>query len=392
VNIDIETAGADAALARVGRALDAIAAGRPVIVVDDEHRENEGDLVFAAECATPELMAFTVRHTSGYVCVALPASECDRLDLPPMHSMNTDRMGTAYRVTVDLATGVGTGISARDRARTVAAHADRASDGSDFTRPGHVVPLLARAGGVLSRPGHTEAAVDLTRLAGMRPAGALCEIVSQDLPGEMARGPELQRFATEHGLVLISIADLIAYRRRHEPQLARVAVTALPTAHGGFRAIGYRGLLDGAEHIALLTGTVGKGERLPVYVHAECLTGDVLGSLSCGCRRRLENALSTIAAAGRGLVVYTRSVSRARGCGLFECRRGPTEQEPAEVAAQVLRDLGIRSVQLLDGAPGELAILHSYGYTPPNTRPHRESPPPEPFHSAMAQGAVWGGG
>jgi 3,4-dihydroxy 2-butanone 4-phosphate synthase / GTP cyclohydrolase II len=246
----------DSAGQRVRAALAAIADGRPVVVVDDVDRENEGDLIFAASLATPKLVAFTVRHTSGFVCVALPGEDCDRLALPPMHTEAGDRFHTAYRVTVDLR-GTGTGISAASRAATIAALASPRSKAADFLRPGHVVPLMAQPGGVLRRAGHTEAAVDLVRMAGLPPAGALCEIVSEDQPGEMARGAELERFAKEHDLVLLSIADLIQYRRRHEPQVRRVVTTSLPTSHGPFQAFGYAGVHDGAEHMALVGATPG---------------------------------------------------------------------------------------------------------------------------------------
>lgn len=331
---------------RVSRAVTAIAAGRAVVVVDDEDREDEGDLIFAAECATPELMAFTVRHTSGYVCVALPGEECERLALPPMHHRDGDRFGTAYRVTVDLA-GTGTGISASARARTVAALGSADTGPLDLVRPGHVVPLRAREGGVLTRPGHTEAAVDLARLAGLRPAGALCEIVSREHPGEMARGEELRRFAAEHGLEIVSIAELIAHRRRTEAQVERVAVTSLPTGRGGLRAIGYRGVRDGAEHLALVAGDLG-GSGLPLHVHSECLLGDVFGGLACSCGAHLDAALADVSAAGRGIVVYTRSVGVRRACGLFPQAVAQAGPGPAEVAAAVAVDLGLTSVRTDD--------------------------------------------
>ena len=300
---------------RVRDAIGAVAVGRPVVVVDDVDREDEGDLIFAAACATPELVAFTVRHTSGFLCVALPEDECDRLTLPPMYHRGGDRFGTAYRITVDLR-GTGTGISASARSRTIGALASPGSVADDFVRPGHVVPLLARSGGVLRRPGHTEAAVDLARLAGLPAAGALCEIVSQERPGEMARGVELERFAAEHDLALVSIADLITYRRRTEPQVRRAATTGLPTEHGRFEAIGYEGVLDGAEHLALVTGTIGDGGAVPVHVHTECLAGDVMRSTACHCRAALDGAMASFSTHGRGVVVYLRPTGRARICTL----------------------------------------------------------------------------
>lgn len=296
---------------RVHAALTAIAAGEPVVVVDDVDRENEGDLVFAAALASPQLMAFTVRHTSGFVCVALSGEACDRLGLSPMHHTNQDRHNTAYQVTVDLR-GTGTGISAAARARTVAALASPGSRPDHFTRPGHVVPLRAREGGVLTRPGHTEAAVDLARIAGLPPAGALCEIVSQDRPSEMARGVELERFAKEHDLVLLSVGDLARYRRLTEPRVRRVVETALPTGHGDLRAVGYLDLVDGGEHLAVVAGPL--DDDAAVHVHVECLVGDVLRSTGCSCRRQLDAALGDLSA-GDGTVIYLRPAGRLRTCG-----------------------------------------------------------------------------
>src|SRR5689334_7269413 len=241
----------------IERAVADIAAGRPVIVVDDEDRENEGDLIFAAEHATAELMAFMVRHTSGYVCVPMTEEEADRLELPPQYHTNQDRRGTAYAVSVDAREGVSTGISAADRARTVRLLADPATQPGDLCRPGHVVPLRAKAGGVLRRPGHTEAAIDLSVLAGLRPAGVLCEMVNDD--GTMQRRPDLEKFAIEHDLALITIADLVAYRRSLEQSVERVVETRLPTEHGDFTAVGYRAKVDGGEHVALVFGELGDG-------------------------------------------------------------------------------------------------------------------------------------
>ena len=303
--------------AGIERAIADMAAGKAVVVVDDEDRENEGDLIFAAEKATPELVAFMVRYTSGYICVPLLESDCDRLDLPPMYHTNQDRRGTAYTVTVDAREGVSTGISATDRAHTMRLLADpRRPRPADFTRPGHVVPLRAKEGGVLRRPGHTEAAVDLARLAGLRPAGVLCELVSQKDEGDMARREELEVFAADHDLPLITIADLIAYRRRTEKQVLRVAEARIPTAHGVFRAVGYDSLLDGIEHVALVYGEIGDGENILVRVHSECLTGDVFGSLRCDCGPQLDAAMALVAAEGRGVVLYVRG-HEGRGIGLL---------------------------------------------------------------------------
>jgi 3,4-dihydroxy 2-butanone 4-phosphate synthase/GTP cyclohydrolase II len=361
----------------VARAVADIAAGRPVIVVDDADRENEGDLIFAAEMATPELVAFMVRHTSGYICVPLPGAECDRLDLPPMYANNQDKRGTAYTVTVDAREGVSTGISAADRARTIRLLAGADSTPADFSRPGHVVPLRAKDGGVLRRPGHTEAAVDLARLAGLRPAGVLCEIVNDD--GSMARLPQLAVFAAEHDLTMVSIAELIAYRRRTEVQVLRVAETRLPTRHGMFRAVGYCAALDGAEHIALVAGDIGDGEDVLVRVHSECLTGDVFGSLRCDCGPQLDAALAAVAAEGRGVVLYMRG-HEGRGIGLLHKLQAyqlqdtgvdtvdanlelglPADARDYGTGAQILVDLGIRSMRLLSNNPAKRAGLEGYG-------------------------------
>ena len=291
--------------ATVEHAVAQVAAGRPVVVLDDADRENEGDLIVAAEKIEATTMAFLVRHTSGFVCAALPIQECERLALPPLHHDNADRFGTAYRVTVDAVTGVTTGISARDRAHTVRLLASASARPVDFSRPGHVVPLAARPGGVLERAGHTEAAVDLARVAGLRPVGVLCEIVSAREPGRMARSDELVQFAADHGLALITIADLAAHRRATESRLERVVGTRLPTSAGRFRVAGYRNALDGGEHIAVVAGRP-DGIDVPVHVHGECLLGDVFGSRRCGCARRLDAALCELERRGRGVVVYLR--------------------------------------------------------------------------------------
>jgi 3,4-dihydroxy 2-butanone 4-phosphate synthase / GTP cyclohydrolase II len=365
----------------IERAVADIASGRPVIVVDDEDRENEGDLIFAAEKATPELLAFMVRYTSGYICVPLTEADCDRLDLPPMFHTNQDVRGTAYTVTVDAKEGVTTGISAADRAHTIRKLAHAKSEAGDFTRPGHVVPLRAKEGGVLRRPGHTEAAIDLAVLAGLRPAGVLCEIVSQKDEGDMARRDELEVFAAEHDLAIISIADLIDYRRRNEVQVVRVAEARIPTAHGTFRAVGYDSKLDGIEHIALVYGDIADGENVLVRVHSECLTGDVFASLRCDCGPQLDAALAAVAAEGRGIVLYMRG-HEGRGIGLMHKLQAYQLQDdghdtvdanlalgvPADArdygqGAQILVNLGVKSMRLLTNNPAKRVGLDGYGLT-----------------------------
>jgi 3,4-dihydroxy 2-butanone 4-phosphate synthase/GTP cyclohydrolase II len=364
-------------LDRIDRAIADIAAGRPVVVVDDEDRENEGDLIFAAAKATPELMAFTIRHSSGVICVPMPAEMLDRLEIPLMTPHNRDRMRTQFTVSVAARDGVTTGISAADRAHTARVLADSATEPWEITRPGHVFPLRYSEGGVLTRRGHTEAAGDLARLAGLTPVGVLVEIVNDD--GTMRRAPQLRAFADEHGLAMISIDDLVRHRHRTEELVERVAQTWLPTRHGDFTAYGYRSRIDGSEHLALVYGDVGGPEPVLTRVHSECLTGDVFGSQRCDCGPQLDDALARIVAAGRGVVVYLRG-HEGRGIGLVAKLEAYALQDtgrdtvdanldlglPADArhygaASQVLRDLGVSSVRLLTNNPDKSAALADFG-------------------------------
>ncbi|MFG2605469.1 bifunctional 3,4-dihydroxy-2-butanone-4-phosphate synthase/GTP cyclohydrolase II [Streptomyces sp. NPDC048514] len=363
----------------VEQAIADIAAGRPIVVVDDEDRENEGDLVIAAEKATPEIIAFMMSECRGLICAPMEGEELDRLRLPQMVEDNTESMKTAFTVSVDAsaAHGVSTGISAADRATTLQLLASGTAEPVDFVRPGHVFPLRARPGGVLVRDGHTEAAVDLARLAGLRPAGAIVEIAGED--GRMLRLPELIPFARKHGLTIISIEDLIAYRRGSEPTVRREAETRLPTAQGTFTAYGYRSAADGVEHVALVHGDIGDGRDVLVRVHSECLTGDVFGSLRCDCGPQLNAALGRIQEEGRGVVVYLRG-HEGRGIGLLSKLRAYELQEqghdtldanielglPADArdygaGAQILADLGVRGVRLMTNNPDKTEALLRHG-------------------------------
>ncbi|HEY6311629.1 MAG TPA: bifunctional 3,4-dihydroxy-2-butanone-4-phosphate synthase/GTP cyclohydrolase II [Streptosporangiaceae bacterium] len=361
----------------VDRAIKDIAEGRPVVVVDDANRENEGDIILAAAKATPELLAFMIRYTSGVICVPLPGAELDRLHLPLMTSQNTERMRTAFTLSVDARDGVSTGISAADRATTIARLVDPDTTAQDLVRPGHVFPLRYAEGGVLRRPGHTEAAVDLARLARLPEAGVLAEVVNDD--GTMARLPELREFAATHDLALISIEQLIEYRRRTERQLTRQAQTRLPNAFGLWQAYGYRHEIDGTEYVALALGDVAGGTDVLTRLHSECLTGDVFGSLRCDCGAQLEAAMAAIAAEGRGVVLYLRG-HEGRGIGLLSKLQAyelqdagvdtvdantelglPADAREYSAGAQMLADLGVRSIRLLTNNPAKVTGLTACG-------------------------------
>lgn len=328
---------------RVRRAITAVAAGKPVVVTDGAGAD--GHLVFAADVATTSVLAFAIRHTSGYVRAALPADECVRLDLPPMVGGES-----SDRVSVDCR-GTGTGISARDRAATIVALASARSCASDFHRPGHVIPVRVDADGVLGRAGAAEAAVDLARLAGRRPAAALCEIVSRRNPVLMARGAELPEFAVQHGLAIVSIAELAAYRRRTEPQVARLAEASVPTWAGDSRVISFRGTRGHEQHVAVIIGAPSAGVPVPLHVHVECLTGDVFGSTACRCGAELKGAMTEMSARGSGVVLYLRPSGAPRACGL-PAMGSRSDDVTSRTAAWMLHDLGVYAIKLSDDVPG----------------------------------------
>jgi len=370
-----------------------IAAGKAVVVVDDVDRENEGDIIFAASKATPELLTFMIRYTSGVICAPMPGEMLDRLQLPLMTTQNAERMRTQYTISVDARDGVTTGISAADRARTIRTLADSATEPYEIVRPGHVFPLRYAPGGVLRRRGHTEAAVDLARLAGLTPAGVLSEIVNDD--GTMARLPELRAFADAHGLALISIEQLISYRRQHERVVRRVVETRVPNQFGDWRAIGYLNSVDGTEHLALVLGDLTVGADPLVRMHSECLTGDVFGSHRCDCGAQLDAAMAAIAAEGRGVVLYLRG-HEGRGIGLLSKLRAyqlqdggvdtvdantelglPVDAREYSTGAQMLADLGVHSFRLLTNNPAKVDGLAGFGIEvtgrvalPPAPTPH----------------------
>ena len=363
----------------VEEAIAAIARGEIVVVADDEDRENEGDLIMAADAATEASIAFFVRHTSGVICVSLTGERCSDLRLPLMVPpvANNEAQGTAFTVTVDLRDGTTTGISAADRTATIQALANDAVPAEAFNRPGHIFPLQARPGGVLKRAGHTEAALDLARLAGRAPAGVLCELVAED--GSMMRGPELREFADRHGLLFISIADLIRYRRRSEKLVERSGEARVPTEFGEFRCIAYDSVLDTQTHLAFVKGEIDHDEPVLVRVHSECLTGDVFASVKCDCGPQLREAMRRIDAAGRGVVVYLRG-HEGRGIGIAHKLRAyrlqdegrdtvdanvelglPVDSREYGIGAQILADLGVRRLRLLTNNPAKYGGLDGFG-------------------------------
>jgi 3,4-dihydroxy 2-butanone 4-phosphate synthase/GTP cyclohydrolase II len=378
---------------RIENAIAAVARGEMVIVVDDADRENEGDLIMAAEKMTAEAMAFMIRHTSGVICMPLEGHRLDMLQLPLMVANNTESQRTAFTVSVDARHGTSTGISAADRATTVHALINPRTKPEDLARPGHIFPLRYRDGGVLKRAGHTEASVDLARLADCMPAGVLAEIVNDD--GTMARLPQLEAFAAEHGLQLISIADLIRYRRHREKLVRRVSEARIPTRYGDFTAYVFQSLLDGAEHMAFVRGEVAGQPEVLVRVHSECLTGDVFGSLRCDCGRQLDLALERVADEGQGVVVYLRG-HEGRGIGLGHKLRAYTLQDqgrdtveanvelgfPADsreygIGSQILVDLGITTMRLMTNNPSKYGGLEGYGLEIVERVPLRAEPTDE---------------
>ncbi len=384
----------DGPLTDIGVALEAFARGEILVVVDDEDRENEGDLIMAAEHVTPEKIAFFLHHTSGFICAPITSERAAELDLRPMVEQNTESMRTAFLVSVDVRHDTTTGISAYDRAATVLAMVDPGTRPGDLARPGHILPLEAREGGVLKRAGHTEATVDLARLAGLYPAGILCEIVDEDKMG-MARQPELRRFAREHDLHMISIADLIRHRRQTEKLVRLVSEARIPTGWGDFTAHVYESVLDGEQHLAMVRGDITATENTLVRVHSECLTGDVFGSMRCDCGVQLDAAMKMIADAGAGVVIYLRG-HEGRGIGIGHKIRAyelqdeghdtveanelqglPIDSREYGIGAQILVDLGVTSMKVITNNPAKYGGLDGFGLDITERVPSITAPNPE---------------
>jgi 3,4-dihydroxy 2-butanone 4-phosphate synthase/GTP cyclohydrolase II len=388
--------------ATIEAALDDIRQGRMVVVCDDESRENEGDLTMAAQFVTPEAINFMAKEGRGLICLALTPERCDEMALDLMAAKNESAFETAFTVSIEARSGVSTGISAADRAHTIQVAIDPNSGRGDLVQPGHVFPLKAKSGGVLERVGQTEAAVDLARLAGLNPSGVICEIMNDD--GSMARVPDLVGYCERHGLKMVTVADLVAYRRRHDKLIERVVATQLPTAFGTFVAVGYRSLVDNKHHVALVKGDVDGEEDVLVRVHSECLTGDVFHSLRCDCGEQLESALAKIEQEGRGVLLYLSQ--EGRGIGLLNKLRAYKLQEegldtvdanlrlglPADlrdygIGAQILSDLGLTSIRILTNNPKKISGLSGYGLSVVDQIPieHLPNPHNEAYLRAKAE-------
>jgi len=380
--------------AKIEDAVAAIGRGEIVIVVDDEDRENEGDLIMAAECATPEKIAFFLHHTSGVICAPVTTERARELDLPLMVVDNTESMRTAFTVTVDYRHGTTTGISAYDRAATIASLVDPSTRPADLARPGHIFPLVARDGGVLKRGGHTEASIDLSRMAGLYPAGVLAELVNEK-KDDMARLPELERFAEEHDMLLISIADLTRYRRQTEKLVQRITEARVPTEWGDFTCYAYRSTLDGTEHLAFVKGAIQGQDNVLVRVHSECLTGDVFGSMRCDCGPQLTESMQRIAEEGLGAVVYLRG-HEGRGIGIGHKLRAyqlqddghdtvdanlalglPVDSREYGIGAQILVDLGVTTMRVMTNNPAKYGGLEGFGLEITERVPLLTQPNPE---------------